>query len=373
MPERVNNFELDFCLCPCGAMDSHALLAQQAYNLGDKGGWFYSFRKGMSGFHSRIRGVSLHYAQVHAWEPRPRSHREPEYHLSSIFFHMDSAIECFTYALNSLGFGFAPAEFLDITSDKSLKLIQPSNITGTAKKGPLPGYGIIFPRLQALWLESGELIRKITELHDVSKHRSAIYVGGSGRNDPPPGFFEALGLAHTPENIRDYSPMGEIILPPDPKAPRREKTRVARYEDLDTLENLASNFCQFINGSVEAAARDALSKITFPHKDFLPRGSRVIASDLPLYADENCQEQRKDVVGILFGHEHIGFGVTSTSIRPTTHAGVLRSGMLLGVNDGTVNFQRKWGETWYRHPESGDIVKAWSSAAEYVPSLAISA
>ena len=212
-------YDLDFCLRPCGELDQYALLARQEYNLGDPGEWFSNFRKGLNGFGSRLLGVETHYRQVHEWQPRLRHPEEPEYHLATIFFHMDSALECFTYALNALGYGFAPDQFVDITSERALRAIAPSNIIGSDSRAPVKGYELLFPELQRHWKDSRELIAQITDLHDVSKHRSTIYVGGQMRSDAPSGFFEYMQVPDDPARRWDFAPMAEIILMPEPKLP----------------------------------------------------------------------------------------------------------------------------------------------------------
>ncbi|WP_286619187.1 hypothetical protein [Variovorax sp. J22R115] len=195
------------------------MLARQEYNLGNPGKWFSNFRKGLNGFGSRLLGVETHYRQVHEWQPRLRHPEEPEYHLATIFFHMDSALECFTYALNALGYGFAPDQFVDITSEKALRAIAPTNIIGSDSRAPVKGYELFFPELQRHWKDSRELIAQIMDLHDVSKHRSTIFVGGRMRNDAPSGFFEYMQVPDDRARRSDFAPMAEIILMPEPKLP----------------------------------------------------------------------------------------------------------------------------------------------------------
>src|SRR5260370_33896554 len=105
MPEFAIKFN-DF---PFKALDELALLACQGYNLGDTGNWFLEFRGGLYAMYARLNGVRRHYYELHAWGPRPIQAVDSEYHLASIFFHMDSALECFTFALNALGWAVKPA------------------------------------------------------------------------------------------------------------------------------------------------------------------------------------------------------------------------------------------------------------------------
>ncbi len=56
------------------------------------------------------------------------------------------------------------------------------------------------------------LIYTIAEQHDVSKHCKAIFRGGRVRDDPPPGFFEQLGIAGDKVKESLLCPMSEIVL-----------------------------------------------------------------------------------------------------------------------------------------------------------------
>src|SRR2546426_1428341 len=116
MSER--QFVLNFDLGPCKELDEYALLARQDYNFGDRGSWFGDFRGGLYGMDHRLAAVNRHYLEVHTWIPVPRHIADAEYHLSSILFNMDSAIECFTFALNALGYSAFADEFRDITDPK---------------------------------------------------------------------------------------------------------------------------------------------------------------------------------------------------------------------------------------------------------------
>ena len=79
------DYILRFDLSPYDDLDKFALLADQKYNLGDRGDWFSCFRGGLYGLYARITGVQIHYYKAHSWEPAIRDPRMTEYHLSSIF------------------------------------------------------------------------------------------------------------------------------------------------------------------------------------------------------------------------------------------------------------------------------------------------
>jgi len=224
-------------------LDQFALLACQKYNLSNEPDWFGPFRGGLYGFYARLRGVQLHYRALHDWFP-PRIHdpTDTEYHLSSVFFNMDSAIECLTFALNALGFAVLPKEFKDIGDHKQLSNIAPHNILGNRKKTPpLPGYEKIFPGFQNYWKQNQELLERIIELHDVSKHRTTIYQGGQLNDEPPTGFFESLGGASPKSGVWIFSPHKEILLMTEPKLPRAQRTR-SSLDNHETLEELVPKF-----------------------------------------------------------------------------------------------------------------------------------
>lgn len=205
-----DRFRLSFDLSPLGTLDKFGLLAAQFYNLGDRGNWFYYFRASSQGVDSRVYGIRLHYYDLHAWLPKRRHRTETEYHLASLFFNMDSVVECFVYMMNALGFAADPPSFKDITDQKAMKAIAPRNVIGDARQSPLAGYAKFFPSVQQLWVDNRELMELIMEQHDVSKHRFGYGLSGRYRNDPPPGFFESLNI--DPKRKYEFSPMEEILL-----------------------------------------------------------------------------------------------------------------------------------------------------------------
>ena len=216
---------------------------------------------------SRLRAIQRHYFEVHAWVPVPRILADAEYHLTTALFHMDSAVECMTFALNALGNSVAPGAFRDVTDDKALRRILPIDILGDLGRTPLPGYGTYFPRLQAHLQAHTHLIRQVMEQHDVSKHRETIFQGGKTRMDPPPGFFEALGLAPNDERRWTLSPMEEILLNPNPKAPRAGRAPIPAGSAL-RFEDLAQTLAHILSESAVKALADAKATIRLPVSEF---------------------------------------------------------------------------------------------------------
>lgn len=264
MTDRAQNFTVKFETSPFDALDQLALLAVQNYNIGAEGKWFNEFRGGLYGFYSRLYGVDLHYADLHAWRPRLRLPVDVEYHLTSVFFHMDSAVECLTFALNALGWAVAPNEFRDITNPKQLRAVGPSDVCGDASQ---PGFATVFPRVQALWQSHTFVLTRTRDLHDVSKHRSAIFVGSRARSDPPDGFFESLGVSSDPTRRALLLPMAEIILKADPKKPALHQGSVP-VEDQEFLEELVPAFADLVNRSGHAALDDARANIPLKESQF---------------------------------------------------------------------------------------------------------
>jgi hypothetical protein len=268
-----NDYTLKFDLLSYDTLDRFALLADQDYNLGDRSEWFNHFRGGLYGLYARAFGVQINYHAVHSWTlPAPfmNSIQRAEYHLASILFNMDSAIECMVFALNALGYIADSKQFKDVTSEKELAKISPSNILGKPPdyvKGSVKGYDNYFPSLKSYWHQNLALINTIFEQHDVSKHRQAIFSGGTMRNDPPPGFFEQLGIKGDRARQALLCPMAEIILMYQPKTPWRQR-KPHDYKDIDKLEDIAERFCTFINVCGVKALSDAKSNIKLTYYEF---------------------------------------------------------------------------------------------------------
>ena len=264
----LNDFWLPFELEAATDLDNFALLARQDYNLGGSGGWFSCFRGGLYGFYARLHGVKVHFHEVHAWRPSIRSPTETEFLVASVLFNMDSAMECFVFALNALGNAVNPGDFMDVTNAKALRQVNPLNITGGDAIPPVPGYLQYFPALQRHWQSHQSLLKAITEQHDVSKHRQTIYSGGKVRGDPPQGFFESLGVPEDAPGRILLHPQEEILLLPDAKTPPAER-KVSKHGDALKFEALTNSYCEFINTSCVLALEDARSQISLPHLQFM--------------------------------------------------------------------------------------------------------
>jgi hypothetical protein len=269
--ESMKEFSLDFDPQSFDALDKFALLATQDYNLGGAGDWFGNFRGGLYGFYSRFHGVQRHYSEVHAWLPRIRLPQETEYHLSSILFHMDSAIECLAFAMNALGWASEPTEFHDVRDNAALRRVSPLDVVGDPKRkppiGPKPGYLKVFPRFQAVWLQATADISRIRDLHDVSKHRTTVFIGGKIRSDPPNQFYETLGIGNDATQRTLVAPMAEILLKDNPRAPAILRQSVPRSQ-TELLEDLVPRFADLVVASATEALKDAETNITLNEREF---------------------------------------------------------------------------------------------------------
>jgi hypothetical protein len=215
------------------SLDAFGLLACQAYNLGNNGNWFFSFRAGLKGVRLRTQAWAEHSEALHAWVPL-QTIEARERHIAGALFCMDSSLECLVFALNALGNAVEVSAFQDVTSRRALSRVSPRNVLGNATDDALPGYPRYFPSFQQRWQRASALISLVCDNHDVSKHRQATFWGGTLRDDPP----EAIRrLLETDDRLTIFSPMAEVLLPKDPKAPmvdmKNELEHWTRFEDVD--------------------------------------------------------------------------------------------------------------------------------------------
>jgi hypothetical protein len=255
-----NKFYLNFDCGPVEALDSIALKACQNFNFGNKNNWFLSFRMGKIGYYSKLYGVRKHFLDMHTWG-QPNNQVALEYHISSVFFHMDSAIECLVFMLNAFGYGIEPALFINISDAKALQNIFPKNIVGAHERELVKGYDKYFPKLKIFMISNGNLIKKITDHHDVSKHRKSIFAGGQREIRSLKQIQELTPLPM--EEIVMTAPYEEIIMESNPKGIR--KSGQDSHNGIDKLEEIVISFCDFINNCALKAADDA--KVNINIKD----------------------------------------------------------------------------------------------------------
>jgi hypothetical protein len=242
-------------------LDALGLLACQDYNLGNQGNWFFSFRSGFSGFHSRMASLEEHRALVYEWHPNALLPGH-ERHIAIILFCMDSAFECTVFALNALGQARQPTGFRTVTDEGALRRISPRDVTGTAQTPPLPGWLALFPRFQHHCVDHSALLTLVADNHDVTKHRQSGFAGGKIRSDPPHGFYERLGVPDGHPLRSLIAPMQEILMPLRPKLPM--EARSSDLADWTHLEQVIEDFRRFINEAVCLANSDAQATLQLP-------------------------------------------------------------------------------------------------------------
>ena len=144
--------------------------------------WRILFEDGLRGFAARLTTVTRSLQAMDDPFQIPLDKFVPEQWaidtdrlIGEVFFGMDSALECFVFAMNAVGFVKSPGDFCDISTDVGLKQFRPENIhCGPGdKKNPRAGYAKYFPRV-AVMERTQVLIAEIMSYHDVSKHRSCI-------------------------------------------------------------------------------------------------------------------------------------------------------------------------------------------------------
>ncbi len=105
-----------------------------------------------------------------------------ESYAGTLFFAMDSSLECFAHAVNALGYLLRPAEFLDITADERLRWITPAKLfeppaNGNAAHSAYAACLKCFPRICGHWTANRPFLAKIIEYHDATKHRHSVVIG----------------------------------------------------------------------------------------------------------------------------------------------------------------------------------------------------
>jgi len=355
-------FRLELDPRPTYQLDEFALLACQQYNLGNQSDWFGTFRGGRNGMEAKVYGAELHFGQIHAWAPVLQHQSVLEYNVAGFLFCVDSAIECLVYAMNALGFAATPSLFCDPGDEKALKKISPKFLLDSDT--PVhQGFLKVFPGSTALALSHRAEILRWMEQHDVSKHRSTISAGGRYRSDPPPGFFESLGIEPSDGSRFDWSPYAEVLLHEEPKLPYAADQPTVDYDKRLTVESVGQGFESFFNEFCKLVLADAWATIPLNHHEFLAQVSEVEASDIPLFEDPECSRQRKDCVGWMVsdyyaGHRH--YGIVASSLFAVPVASGVPSDRVPQLKP---DFSTVIGPTWYRTQDSGQVKFAWQSSA----------
>ena len=88
----------------------------------------------------------------------------------------------------------------------------------------------------------------------------------------------------------------------------------------------------------------------------------VYHSGVPIFSDEFCKSEMKDVKGVVL--ETISAGGTMKSFRifPTT-----RKHFEKGKHVAWEwNLEKTWADAWYKDPDTGEIRNAWGFSAEFI-------
>jgi hypothetical protein len=184
----MNNPDIHFKTCISAYNCLRAMAARIEQSHGSNGNWRVQFEDGFRGFAARVTTVmeSLRWLDEPFLVPIDSSSPEQwaidtDRRIGEIFFGMDSALECFVFALNAVGFLKLPTDFCDITTASGLKQIRPDNIVcgnPKDKSNPLRGYSIVFPRIVAHWTLHSALLTEIMEFHRRPAADSATHKPG---------------------------------------------------------------------------------------------------------------------------------------------------------------------------------------------------
>ncbi len=147
--------------------------------------WISEFCGGVLGFRARISGVQHELAELSHVRDVRLDPADLDYHLAALFFAMDSALECLAYALNAIGWACAPSDckcYMDLHVEKSLKGIN-IGIYTNAKNSCTNNKCPSFPAMRKCWQADAnkKCIDRLTQQHDVTKHRRATMAGHGQR------------------------------------------------------------------------------------------------------------------------------------------------------------------------------------------------
>ena len=214
------SLEFRTCISAYNFLREMAKQVEQAH--GGQHDWRLLFENGLHGFAARLStivksaelldepfAVPLERFTPQQWAI------ETDQRIGEILFGMDSALECFVFAINAIGCMKFPGDFCDISTEKGLKQIRPDNMLGAK---PQPGYAHHFPRINTHWGNHRDLIETVFLYHDVSKHRSCVVDGSSpgahGLPDQPkqPGGLKPLASQTVEKIAADFHAFCEGLM-----------------------------------------------------------------------------------------------------------------------------------------------------------------
>ncbi len=195
--------------------------------------WCSEFCGGIAGFKARIFGVQVELPELLGVRGAHVDAFGLDYHLAALFFAMDSALECLAYAMNAIGWACAPPDcrcYKELHVLKALRSIDLGVFTNATKCGycDCPSFATVRKCWQSPASQS--CISRLTEQHDVTKHRRATMAGygqreiasnGISGSDPPPFLDSIIRLRNNPP--------GDFILHENIKALPVEKAAAAAH------------------------------------------------------------------------------------------------------------------------------------------------
>jgi hypothetical protein len=95
----------------------------------------------------------------------------------------------------------------------------------------------------------------------------------------------------------------------------------------------------------------------------IPRETNVVFySNVPIYSDAAAVHLIGDAKAVILQTTSPGGTQKSLRIFPTTKDHFKKGEQV----SWEWSMDRKWGETWYKDPETSEIKKAWHSSAEFI-------
>ena len=171
-----------------------------------------------------------------------------ESHAGVLFFAMDSSMECFAYAINALGVLLDPSHFFDITNEKALRKISPSQMFSDTQASSAQHLIFVarrqsFPLIFDHWNSNRILVQKIMDYHDATKHRHSAVVGQATDRH-----FLML---------KPKQPMGRIVFRPGYF--NGQPGELVPHDEDDCLQSLTFEYYLFMTEWLQIAAQSIAS------------------------------------------------------------------------------------------------------------------
>jgi hypothetical protein len=94
----------------------------------------------------------------------------------------------------------------------------------------------------------------------------------------------------------------------------------------------------------------------------IPHETHIVErAGVSLFSDAEGKAPREDCKGVILETHSAGGAIRRQGIYPTTRSH-FRKDLRVAWE---WNPKLKWGETWYRDPDSGDMAYAWSESIEF--------